>query len=82
MKWPEQVPKEIIMGILVPLPKPQGPLGNLRPVVLLAILRKILAVCMIGRTSDKIKKKIHVTQAGISGWKKLNRACFYMKTFS
>ena len=65
-----EVPEEIIMGILVPLPKPgkpRGPPGNLLPVVLLTILRKILAVCMIGRTSDKIKKKIPVTQAAYQG---------------
>ncbi len=59
-----EVPEEIIMGILVPLPKPgkpRGPPGNLRPVVLLTILRKILAIIMIGRSSDKIKTRIPVT---------------------
>ena len=49
-----EVPEEIVQGILVPLPKPgkpRGPPANLRPVVLLKILRKILAICMIERTS-------------------------------
>ena len=44
--------EEVIEGVLVPLPKPgkpQGPPANLRPITLLSILRKILAICMIKR---------------------------------
>ena len=43
-------PKEINHGILVPLQKPgksRGPASNLRPIILLSTLRKILAVCIM-----------------------------------
>ena len=45
-------PIEIKIGILNPLIKnikKQGPCTNLRPIILLSILRKILAICMIQR---------------------------------
>ena len=61
-----EFPEEIIQGILVPLPKPgipQGPPGNLRPIILLSIIRKILAICMIERINEKIKSRIPITQA-------------------
>ena len=53
-------------GILVPLPKPgkpKGPPGNLRPIILLNIIRKILAICLIKRIYHKIDNNIPVTQA-------------------
>jgi hypothetical protein len=59
-------PTEIKLGILTPLPKPgkkQGPPGNMRPIILLSILRKILAIIMISRTEDRIKSKIPADQA-------------------
>ena len=46
------IPYEVIEGVLVPLPKPgkpQGPLANVRPIILLSILRKILEIYMIKR---------------------------------
>eukprot|EP00794_Sanderia_malayensis_P010172 gene10172-11213_t len=42
-----EMPSEIIDGILIPLQKPgkpKGPTNNLRPIILLTILRKILAI--------------------------------------
>ncbi len=60
-----QYPEEISKGILIPLPKPgkkPGPLGHLRPIILLSVLRKILEISMIGRSMEKIKKKIPPTQ--------------------
>ena len=53
-------------GILIPLPKPnksKGPVGNLRPIILLSMIRKILAIIMIRRTVDKINREIPITQA-------------------
>ena len=44
--------EKIKTGILNPLRKPgkpKGPVQNLRPVILLSVLRKILAVCTINR---------------------------------
>ena len=52
-----EYPEELKEGILVPLPKPrkpQGPPANLRPIILLSVIRKILAICMIRRTSQKL----------------------------
>ena len=56
-----EIPKEIKLGLLAPLPKPgkeKGPAKNLRPVILLSILRKIIAICLINRVSDKIFNNI------------------------
>lgn len=61
-----QVPEEITDGILVPLQKPgkkKGPPSNLRPVILLTTLRKILAIIMIKRIQDKLETKIPLSQA-------------------
>ncbi len=57
-------PEEMKSGILNPLPKPgkkQGPPGNLRPI--LSTIRKLLAICMIRRTWDRLKSKIPKDQA-------------------
>ena len=42
---------------------PPGPPANLRPIILLSVIRKILAICMIRRTSRKLSNKIPITQA-------------------
>ena len=60
------IPDEVIEGVLVPLPKPgkqQGPPANIRPIILLSILRKILAICMINRIQEKIENRIPLSQA-------------------
>ena len=62
----DEVPKEITQGILGPFPKPgkpRGPPSNLRPIIRLTTLRKILAVCTLGRVVDKFKTRIPKTQA-------------------
>ena len=59
-------PKEINHGILVPLQKPgkpRGPALNLRPVILLSKLRKILAVYIIDRVGSRLDHKTPITQA-------------------
>ena len=63
MKWQKtgNIPDEVIGGVVVSLPKPgkpQGPLANLRPIILLSILMKILAICMIKRIQEKIENRI------------------------
>lgn len=61
-----EIPQEIQQGILIPVPKPgkpQGPPGNLRPIILLSTLRKILSICMISRIHDKLYSKIPNSQA-------------------
>ena len=52
--------------MLVPLPKlvkSQGPPANLRPIMLLSMLRKILAICMIKRIQKKIENRIPLLKA-------------------
>ena len=53
-------------GILTPLPKPvkkKGPVANLRPIILLSTLRKILTICLLRRTWDRISSRIDKSQA-------------------
>ena len=60
------VPDEVIEDVLVPLPKPgkpKGPPANVRPIILLSILRKILAICMIKRIQEKIYNRIQLSQS-------------------
>ena len=60
-------PEQISIGLLTPLQKPgkpKGPPQNLRPVILLSILRKIIAICTVRRISDRLfGKVIPITQA-------------------
>ena len=59
-------PKEINHGILVPLQKPgkpRGPASNLRPIILLSTLRKILAVCIMDRVGSRLDHETPITQA-------------------
>lgn len=59
-------PGEIKEGILVPIPKPgkpKGPTSSLRPIILLSMLRKLLATCMMRRIGDRINQEIPPTQS-------------------
>ena len=59
-------PAEIKSGTLAPIPKPgkkQGPQANLRPIILLSIIRKILAICLIRRCWDRIITRIPIAQS-------------------
>ncbi len=61
-----EYPKEIKQGILTPLQKPgkkSGPPANLRPIILLSTIRKILAICLIRRIGEKIDANIPIEQA-------------------
>ena len=77
-----EYPKEVKTGILVPLPKPgkkQGPPQNLRPIILLSILRKILAVIMIRRTAEKLNSVIPITQAAYRAGRSTTEHVFTLK---
>ena len=59
-------PNELKTGLLNPLQKPgkkRGPLSNIRPIILLSILRKILAICLLERTVERIQQHIPQTQS-------------------
>ncbi len=75
-------PKEVKEGILIPLPKPgkkKGPPGNLRPIILLSMLRKIIAICMIRRTNTRLKERIPVSQAAYSNGRSTTELIFSLK---
>jgi hypothetical protein len=75
-------PKELKHGLLLPLPKPKkpkGPCKSLRPIVLLSILRKILAICFVQRTFDRIRKAINVSQAAYSPGRGASELIFTFK---
>ena len=57
---------EVIEEVSVPLPKPGKPQGspaNLRPIMLLSILRKILEIFIIRRIQEKIEVRIPLSWA-------------------
>ena len=59
-------PREIVQGILCALQKPgktKGPLDHLRPIILLSMLRKILAICLKSRTIERVDREIPPSQA-------------------
>ena len=76
-------PIEISLGHLVPLPKPgkpKGPVKNLRPIILLSVLRKVLAIIIVNRTFETIRKEIKVTQAAYSPGRSTTELVFTFKT--
>ena len=57
---------ELVLGLLRPLQKPgkkKGPTGILRPIILLSVLRKILTICLVDRTWNRIKQQTPQDQA-------------------
>ena len=73
--------EEIKIGVLNPIPKPKkkGPVANLRPVILLSMLRKILAICMINRTWHKMKPYISKDQAAYQEGRSTTEQVFTLK---
>ena len=75
-------PTEIKEGILIPLQKPgkkAGPSGNLRPIILLSTLRKILAICMLRRCLEKLLNKVPETQAAYQQGRSTTEQVFSFK---
>ena len=54
--------KENTQGLICALQKP-GQSQNLRPIILVSVLRKILAVCIIKRIGERLDNKIPRSQA-------------------
>ena len=60
------VPTALVHGLLCPLQKPgkkKGPPANLRPIILLSVLRKILTIALLERTWKRLEQKIPKSQA-------------------
>lgn len=77
-----EYPMEIRTGILRPLPKPgkkQGPVSNLRPIILLSVLRKIIAVSLISRAWNRLKDEIPADQAAYQPGRSTTEQVFSVK---
>ena len=78
-----EFPEELIAGILTPLQKPgktKGPPENLRPIILLSVLRKILTIILLSRTWDRLKTKIPPNQAAYQGGRSTTEQVYAIKT--
>ena len=75
-------PLEVSLGQLLPLPKPNKPKGppqNLRPIILLSVIRKLLAIIVVSRTFDRIREHISVSQAAYSPGRSTTELVFAFK---
>ena len=63
----DECPKEITQGLLLcaiqKQEKSKGPPQNLRPIILLSVLRKILAICIMKRIGERVDREIPPSQA-------------------
>ena len=77
-----EYPEQIKQGILKPLRKPgkkPGPPSNLRPIILLSVLRKLLAICMIRRCWNRLSTKIPIEQAAYQAGRSTTEQVFAIK---
>jgi hypothetical protein len=75
-------PAEMKIGLLTPLPKPgkkQGPPANLRPIILLSVLRKLLAICLIKRCWNRLSTQIPLSQAAYQVGRSTTEQVFAVK---
>ena len=78
-------PLELKLGILNPLQKPgkkKGPRENLRPIILLSIIRKILTICILRRTWNRLSEMITIDQAAYQGGRSTTEQVFAIKTLA
>ena len=78
-------PAEIKSGILKPLPKPgkkQGPPANLRPIILLSIIRKILAISLIRRCWDRLSTRVPLAQSAYQSGRSTTEQVFAIKVLA
>ena len=61
-KHPNEITHEILRA-LQKAGKPKGPTSHLRPIILLSVLRKILAVCILKRINSRLDPAIPISQA-------------------
>ena len=75
-------PQELKHGLIIPIQKPgkqKGKVENIRPVILLSMLQKLLATCFIKRISDKIDSMIPLSQAAYRKGRNTTEHVFAMK---
>ena len=80
----ECFPEMLRKGTLVPLPKPpkKDAKVNVRPIILLSILRKLLSMCMIERCWDRMKTQIPIEQAAYQPGRSTTEQVFCIKTLA
>ena len=79
----EEEIKELVIGLLRPIQKPgkeKGPPANLRPIILLSALRKILTICILKRIWTRIEKHIPIEQAAYQPGRSTTEQVFAVKT--
>ena len=76
-----EYPEEIRRGILTPLAKPpkKDVKVNVRPIILLSVLRKISAITLIDRCWDRLKAKIPAEQAAYQNGRSTTEIVFSLK---
>ena len=77
--------KEITLGIprlIQKEGKKQGPTTNLRPIILLSVLRKILAICMVNRIGEKLLRIIPKSQAAYQSGRSTTEQVFVFKSMA
>ena len=70
------------LGLLNPLQKPnkaKGPAENLRPIILLSVLRKTLAISMISRIWNRLEEIIIIDQAAYQQGRSTTEQVFTLK---
>ena len=75
-------PIELKHGLMIPIQKPgkqKGKVENIRPFILLSILRKLLSNCLIKRISDKFDSMIPLSQAAYKKGRSTTVHVFAMK---
>ena len=73
------------IGILSPLPKPgkkKGPPANLRPIILLSVLRKLLTICLLRRIWDRLSSRIPLDQAAYQAGRQTTEQVFSVKVLA
>ena len=76
-----EYPEEIRRGILNPLAKPpkKGEQVNVRPIILLSVLRKIITITLINRCWERMKTHIPLNQAAYQGGRSTTEQVFAIK---
>ena len=80
-----EYPEELDIGILSALPKPgkpKGPCENLRPIILLCTLRKILTICLMDRCWTRIKHELPIDQAAYQPGRSTTEQVFSIKVLA
>ena len=60
--------------------KKKGPPGNLRPIILLSVLRNLLTICLMRRTWDRLKTRIPLDQAAYQEGRSTTEQVFFHET--